>query len=240
MGVPARAGARGRRTRTCSSDALIRSARGLRGRARGTLALGAVAGATTAAVVVVEVARVWRRGSAPLPAGDRRPARRGRRRSWPRPPRWRSPATGGLDPRERAVQPAHLVRHHVHRRARDHPPAALARRGGPVPRTSCSGGSTSTTSCPGILLAFVSGGGGDRDPQRGARAQAGDALRGRDGPDAGRVGAAARARGRLLVGGGHPQRAGHPVVTALLGVARAGPALPAPRRAGGAVFFFFF
>jgi hypothetical protein len=34
---------------------------------RGTLALGAVAAATVAAVVVGEVGRVWRRGSAPLP-----------------------------------------------------------------------------------------------------------------------------------------------------------------------------
>ena len=41
--------------------------RGLRA-GRGTLALGAVATLTTVAVVAVEVARVWRRGSAPLPA----------------------------------------------------------------------------------------------------------------------------------------------------------------------------
>ena len=34
---------------------------------RGTVALGVVAGLTTAAVVGFEVARVWRRGSAPLP-----------------------------------------------------------------------------------------------------------------------------------------------------------------------------
>ena len=34
---------------------------------RGTLALGAVAGAAVAAVVAGEVGRVWRRGSAPLP-----------------------------------------------------------------------------------------------------------------------------------------------------------------------------
>ena len=34
---------------------------------RGTLVLGALATATFAAVVVVEVGRVWRRGSAPLP-----------------------------------------------------------------------------------------------------------------------------------------------------------------------------
>ena len=32
-----------------------------------TLALGAIAGATTAAVVALEVGRVWHRGSAPLP-----------------------------------------------------------------------------------------------------------------------------------------------------------------------------
>jgi len=35
---------------------------------RGTVALGVVAAATTGAVVAVEVARVWHRGSAPLPA----------------------------------------------------------------------------------------------------------------------------------------------------------------------------
>ncbi len=35
---------------------------------RGTVALGGLATLTTAAVVAVEVARVWRRGSAPLPA----------------------------------------------------------------------------------------------------------------------------------------------------------------------------
>ena len=34
---------------------------------RGTLVLGALATATFAAVVVAEVGRVWRRGSAPLP-----------------------------------------------------------------------------------------------------------------------------------------------------------------------------
>ena len=35
---------------------------------RGTIALGAVAGAAVAAVVAGEVSRVWRRGSAPLPS----------------------------------------------------------------------------------------------------------------------------------------------------------------------------
>jgi len=34
---------------------------------RGTVVLGVIAGVTTAAVVGVEIARVWRRGSAPLP-----------------------------------------------------------------------------------------------------------------------------------------------------------------------------
>jgi hypothetical protein len=46
---------------------LSRRSAGLRAD-RLTLALGAVAAATTAAVVVGEVSRVWRRGSAPLPA----------------------------------------------------------------------------------------------------------------------------------------------------------------------------
>jgi hypothetical protein len=48
---------------------LVRSRRrGLRSSERRTLAIGALAAATTTGAIVVEVGRVWRRGSAPLPS----------------------------------------------------------------------------------------------------------------------------------------------------------------------------
>lgn len=46
----------------------LRSRRGFRLTDRATIALGGVAAATTVAALAVELGRVWRRGSAPLPA----------------------------------------------------------------------------------------------------------------------------------------------------------------------------
>ncbi len=87
---------------------------------------------------------------------------------------------------------------------------------------------------PGIVLAFGAGAGRDPDPQRGARAAAGGAVRRRDGADARRVGAAARARRRLLDARGHAQRADHARGDRDARLRGARPALPAPRRAGRA------
>ena len=63
---PRRAGAR---ARTTLARAALRSERpGWGPEEKRTLVLGVVAAASTAAVAVVEVGRVWRRGSAPLPS----------------------------------------------------------------------------------------------------------------------------------------------------------------------------
>ena len=62
---------------------------------------------------------------------------------------------------------------------------------------------------PGIVIAFASGAGGDLHARRRARAEARDAVRRRDGADARRVGAAARAGGRLLDPRGARERADH-------------------------------
>ena len=62
---------------------------------------------------------------------------------------------------------------------------------------------------PGIVLAFASGAAAILTRERGARAEARRAVRGRDGPHARRVGPAARAGRRLLAPGGAPERADH-------------------------------
>jgi hypothetical protein len=57
------------RARTTLARAVLRSERaGWGPEAKRTVILGAIAAASTAAVAVVEVGRVWRRGSAPLPS----------------------------------------------------------------------------------------------------------------------------------------------------------------------------
>jgi hypothetical protein len=64
--TPRRAGAR---ARTTLARAVLRSERsGWGPEEKRTLVLGIVAAASTVSVVVVEVGRVWRRGSAPLPS----------------------------------------------------------------------------------------------------------------------------------------------------------------------------
>ena len=158
------------------------------------------------------------------------------RRRWPRRRRWRARATARSPTRENAMfnlltsfAGTFLAGARGHLRA--------ARRGrtvGPVPQPA-------RRAAPHPPLRA-----GHRDrvrrraPRRSSRATSelepklavpfGD----RDGPDARRVGAAARARGRLLDARGPAERADHAGGDGAARRARAGAALPAPRRAGRA------
>ena len=116
---------------------------------RGTLALGTFATVTFAAVVVVEVGRVWRRGRAPLPqetddlllaaeeavAETAEVARVGYREGSTR----ENSTFNLLD----------LVRRDLPDGPHDHLPAARRARASGRSGTCASGAATSTTSCPG-------------------------------------------------------------------------------------------
>ena len=147
-------------------------------------------------------------------AGQRRCRRDDHRCSRPR-RRSRRPRGGArrlprrADARELDVQPAHVVRDHLPRgRARSPTRCATRRTVGPF-RNLRVGHRHIHHFVPGIVIAFVVRRRGDPHARRAARADPGRAVRRRHGPDARRVGAAARARGRLLDARGPPERADH-------------------------------
>ena len=114
---------------------------------RATVALGRDGGLGGGAVLLGEVGRVWRRGSAPAPS---------RRRTccWRAGARWRDRAGGprglppGVQPGERAVQPAGELRHHVPGGPAGSPTACATDRASARFAACASGAGTSTISCP--------------------------------------------------------------------------------------------
>ena len=175
---------------------------------RGTLALGSFAAVTFAAVVVVEVGRVWRRGRAPLPletddlllaaeeavAETAEVARVGYR--------------GGSTRENSTFNLLAAFAATFLTVAHDHLPAARAPARGAVQERA--GGPPPHPPLRARDRARVRGRGGrHRVARRAPRADPRGAVRGRAGPDARRVGAAARARGRLLERGGPAERADH-------------------------------
>ena len=151
MGVPARRGARGPATRSCSSGGAWPRRRRPLAAERSTLVSGVVAGGVAGGGRVLgELGRVWRRGSAPLPTRGADLLLDAAEEAVVETARWRASGYREVSaPRERAVQPAHVVRGHVRRRARDHATCCAAARASARSATSGSGGGTSTTSCPG-------------------------------------------------------------------------------------------
>ena len=165
-------------------------------------ARGVTAGLGGAAVLLGEVGRVWRRGSAPKPERGREPAGRRTEEAVAETAQVAREGYRQVSSREntsstcsRSFATTFLVARLYHPR-----PAQPVPRG-PVPERAPSAAGTSTISCPGIVIAFASGRGGDPRRGRGARAQAGRALRGGHGSHPRRIGSAARAGRRVLAGG---------------------------------------